>query len=139
MCTFNTKFNKHLNKHILFTGVIMLFNVVAFSQIGKILNDLINQIPRIGFVLFFLTSFFDYAVLVLLAFNHYVEMMAVEHKVPSVSWPRSDMRQLIISHNLGKIKKKVGKQKWFFSLWDIVSMLYLMHEVIYWNDLPQNL
>ena len=28
-------------------------------------------------------------------------------------------------------KKKVGKQKWFFGLWDIVSMLYLMHEVIY--------
>lgn len=24
-----------------------------------------------------------------------------------------------------------------FSLWDIVSMLYLMHEVIYWNDLPR--
>lgn len=32
----------------------------------------------------------------------------------------------------GEDKKKKGrKQEWFFSLWDIVSMLYLMHEVIY--------
>lgn len=39
-----------------------------------------------------------------------------------------------------KKKKKKGRyrsKKWFLNLWDIVSMLFLMHDVIYWNDLPQ--
>lgn len=141
ICVFNTKFNKHLSLQVNISyslGLQCCFNVVAFSQIGKILNDLINQIPHL---------FLEPLLIILCPSsagfsNHYVEMMSVGYKrVTLVSWPRSDMRifgswQLIISLWPGKIKKKVGKQKWFFSLWDIVSMLYLMHEVIYWNDLP---
>lgn len=39
---------------------------------------------------------------------------------------------------VGKDKKKKRRyrsKKWFLNFWDVVSVFFLMYDVIYWNDL----